>query len=201
MESLIMAGAFDSLVPNRRVLLWQLPAMLARAQAACVQPSPETPGLFAPADVDGGAQVPAAAVEEFSAFEKLTLELYAMGFSPDKHVMGFLRPGLRAMGALDTQEAGRLRRATVARVGGLVIRPHRPPTRSGRTVVFFTLEDEAGLLDVTVFEPVYQRFGHHIFTRPALLVEGVVERRGETPSLTARKIRPLDLAPPASLTR
>ena len=63
-------------------------------------------------------------------------------------------------------------------------------------MVFFTLEDETGLLDVTVFEDVYQRFGHHIFARPALLVTGRLHRQGaEGLALLARAVEPLSLAP------
>jgi len=55
---------------------------------------------------------------------------------------------------------------------GWVIRPHTPPTKSGRTVVFFSLEDETGLLNVTVFPSVYEKYGHLIFSSPLLVVEG-----------------------------
>jgi len=75
-------------------------------------------------------------------------------------------------------------------VAGLVIRPHRPPTRSGRTVVFLTLEDETGLLDVTVFESVYQKYGKVIYNNPLLLVTGEISRRDpqQIGTITARKI-------------
>ncbi|MGO8671378.1 MAG: hypothetical protein ACLQVD_08465 [Capsulimonadaceae bacterium] len=35
-------------------------------------------------------------------------------------------------------------------MGGINVRPHRPPTRSGEPVVFTTLEDEVDVLQVTV---------------------------------------------------
>jgi error-prone DNA polymerase len=60
----------------------------------------------------------------------------------------------------------------------MAIRPHRPPTRSGRTVVFLSLEDETEMLEVTVFESVYQKCGRAIFTQPLLLVTGRLDRRG-----------------------
>ena len=82
----------------------------------------------------------------------------------------------------------------VINVAGLTIRPHRPPTRSGRTVVFFSLEDEHGMLDITTFEDVYQRYGKVIYTEPALIVKGRVERRGNAVSLTAFQIRDLPRA-------
>ncbi|WP_324668390.1 DNA polymerase III subunit alpha [Geochorda subterranea] len=202
LESLIMAGALDGLHPNRRALLWALPAILQRARMERERRA-ATPdealrrqadlGLSADA---GGSGHPAPLLEDFSPFEKLALELYAMGFSPDKHLLASLRPSLTRRGVLTTQQARRRPRGAWVQVAGLSIRPHRPPTRSGRTVVFLTLEDEEGLLDVTLFEPVYQRWGHLIFTRPALIVTGRLERRGRSVSLTAAHVRPLDLTPP-----
>lgn len=68
---------------------------------------------------------------------------------------------------------------------------YRPPTKSGKTVVFFYLEDESGLVDVTVFECTYQQYGSFIFSERLLTVTGQVDRRGGegTPvSLTAERI-------------
>ena len=64
------------------------------------------------------------------------------------------------------------------RVAGIVIARQRPPTRSGRTVIFITLEDETGLIEVTVFERVYQRWGKVIFSSSALIVDGILQKRG-----------------------
>ncbi|MBE3598968.1 MAG: DNA polymerase III subunit alpha [Limnochordaceae bacterium] len=187
-EALIEAGAFDTLYPNRRALLWDLPRILAAARRPPHRAGGELP--LPP------ASTAPASIRDFSPFQRTALELHAMGFSPSMHVLGHFRERLRRQGVITTREAGMRPKGEEVRVAGLAIRPHRPPTRSGRTVVFLTLEDEEGLLDVTVFEDVYQRWGHHIFTRPALIVTGIIERRGQGVSLTAREAHPLPLDPP-----
>ncbi|MEW6046158.1 MAG: DNA polymerase III subunit alpha [Bacillota bacterium] len=203
LEALIMAGALDSLSPNRRSLLWHLPSVMAQARQA------RDPGGEGDATLQANLPLPAPVgeavppgfsdaathLEDFPPFEKLALELYAMGFSPDKHLMAFVRPALKRRGVLTTQEVRRRAKGERVQVAGLVVRPHRPPTRSGRIVVFLTLEDEEGLLDATVFEDVYQRFGHHIFTRPALVITGQVEKRGQGISVTTHRVEPLPLTP------
>nr|PZN44111.1 MAG: hypothetical protein DIU70_02915 [Bacillota bacterium] len=110
-----------------------------------------------------------------------------------QHAMAFVRDYLREQGYFTAKEVKGLEAGAPVRVAGLVIRPHRPPTRSGRVVVFFSLEDETGLIDVTVFEDVYLRYGHLIFQepRPPLAVFGRVERRGRGVSVTAYRIREL----------
>ncbi|HUT74791.1 MAG TPA: OB-fold nucleic acid binding domain-containing protein [Armatimonadota bacterium] len=93
--------------------------------------------------------------------------------------MGLIRERLRRQGIVTTAAARRGRSGRRVKVTGLIIRPHRPPTKSGRTVVFFTLEDETGMLDVTVFDAVYQRCGKAIFTQPIITVSGRLDRRGD----------------------
>ncbi|MDI6871387.1 MAG: DNA polymerase III subunit alpha [Bacillota bacterium] len=168
-ENLIAAGAFDSLYPNRRQLLWTLAL--------------------------GEEEVPAslAGLADFPPREKALLEYSALGLNVEDHFLSHYRPALRAKGILSSRQVTRARPGTLVTVGGLVIRPHRPPVRSGRIVVFFSLEDEFGLTDVTVFEPVYQRCGKAVFTEPALAVKGRVDQRGNARSVIAHEISPLSL--------
>lgn len=59
----------------------------------------------------------------------------------------------------------------------------RPPTKSGRPVYFLLVEDEAGLLQCTIFEKAYRRYGHVLHRSGAFLLDGRVEldrRRGHS---------------------
>jgi error-prone DNA polymerase len=94
--------------------------------------------------------------------------------------VSLIRERLRRQGVITTAEARRGRNGCRVKVAGLIIRPHRPPTKSGRTVVFLTLEDETGMLDVTVFDRIYQRCGKAIFTQPIVTVTGRLDRRGDS---------------------
>ena len=64
------------------------------------------------------------------------------------------------------------------KTAGRVIIIHTPPTKSGRRVMFLTLEDEEGLFDLTVFENVHARYAQKILGSSILLVEGIVHRFG-----------------------
>jgi len=67
--------------------------------------------------------------------------------------------------------------ATV-RVSGMVIIVHTPPTKSGKRVMFLTLEDETGLFDVVVFSKAQSRFAKLILTSEVLTIEGRLQRKG-----------------------
>jgi error-prone DNA polymerase len=64
------------------------------------------------------------------------------------------------------------------KTAGRVIIIHTPPTKSGKRVMFLTLEDEEGLLDLTVFEDVRTRYAKKILASTVLLVEGITNRFG-----------------------
>jgi DNA polymerase III alpha subunit len=64
---------------------------------------------------------------------------------------------------------------------GLLESLQRPPTKSGRPVYFLLVEDEAGLLQATIFEGAYKRYGHVLHQSGSFLLKGRVEqdtRRG-----------------------
>ena len=158
-ENLILAGAFDWYSPNRRALLWDLPKYYQNKQGSLFLETPPSNRQ----------------VQDFHPFDRWLREYAVLGLSACQHVMDFFRPKLPKK-VLTSKEVAKRTEGTV-QVAGLVIRPHRPPTRSGKTVVFLTLEDEFGLIDVTIFESVYKKYGKIIYNQPLLLVTGEVSRR------------------------
>ncbi len=178
LENLILCGAFDSWHPNRRQWLMELPQALSVRDASG--------SLFPPEDLPS---LPCN-VPDFTPWEKFLLEWQILGLSVDCHVMSHLREAFICEGALDSAQFAQQRDGTWARVGGLVVCPHRPPTRSGRRVLFFSLEDEFGMVDAVMFERAYQAYGHWVLTEPVVIAEGRVQRRGRGVSLIAERAYP-----------
>jgi len=186
LERLIRIGAFDPVANGqRRRLLWQLPFLMALRNA------PEPPlfrqeaGHADQAAVANRSFVSDGEAEaDFSLEEKLHDEYRLLGVGISGHWMDLFRAWARQTGCQTTQEAENSVDGEAICVAGLVVRPHRPPTKSGKTVVFFTLEDETGSLDATMFESVYQTSGGILFTPYGRLVgvEGTVQRRAGTRS-------------------
>jgi error-prone DNA polymerase len=163
LEPLIIAGAFDGFHPNRRALLWAFHGGGIPMEAG------DAPSL------DGTERLSLPNIPDFSDGEKCALEWKAMGFSPRWHPMEFRRESLRTQGILTCAEAKAVREGSYVKVAGLAVRPHTPPTKSGRRVLFTTLADETGLLDVTVFPDVYERFGGQLFWTETALVVGIMQ--------------------------
>ena len=77
-------------------------------------------------------------------------------------------------------------------VAGLVTHRQRPPTARG--VVFISLEDETGMVNVICPPQVWERHQPTATTAPALLVRGRIERTGGAVNLVAGALRPLRVA-------
>ncbi|MEW6724466.1 MAG: DNA polymerase III subunit alpha [Bacillota bacterium] len=182
-ENLILGGAFDAICPNRRALVWSLDEAVRWARLA------QADGLWSGEDEP---RVEAGAVPDFPPRERFIREYGVLELTPGKHFMDFFRAGLKRKGYWDSRGIRGAENGEEVKVAGLVVRPHRPPTKSGKTIVFLSLEDEHGLIDVTVFEAIYQKYGQFIFgeSRP-LCVRGKVDRRGRGVSVIAEEIAPM----------
>ena len=101
-----------------------------------------------------------------------------MQVSASTHIMAPFREDLKTCGFIQSTALKWKGHERRVKTGGRVIIIHTPPTRSGKRVMFLTLEDEEGLFDLTVFEDVQARYAKKILASAVLLVEGVVNRFG-----------------------
>ncbi|PKM77787.1 MAG: error-prone DNA polymerase [Firmicutes bacterium HGW-Firmicutes-15] len=182
LENLIKCGAFDKLHANRRQLLVSLPEWLEEKRLDDRQVGK----LFKNQITD--------IVTDFSLAQKKALEYEILGIDTGEHFMASLRLRLQSKNIKSSRDLGGLISGSYVKVAGLLLHPHRPPTRSGKIVVFFSLEDEFGMIDITMFEDVYMRFGKYIFGEQLgpLLVKGQLQRRGNGNSILAVQVSFLD---------
>jgi error-prone DNA polymerase len=202
LENLILCGAFDSLHTNRRGLMWALDDTLALAcsyRAAAVEGAQSALNLGSVAY----AATPMSEVEDFSPWDAFLWTWRLTGVCAECHVFAYLRDQLRRHGIMTAYDAQRQKPGTRVTVAGLNIRPHRPPTKSGKPVLFTTVEDETGLLQTVSVEEAIDTCTPVFLLSPAVVVEGTIERRGTGASLkvaTARPLRMQDFVSESGLT-
>lgn len=179
-ERFIRCGAVDAIeARGRRFALWQLPVWMTLRDSVTTSLFTSDEGSLA-SDSDWQEEMPGAEMPDFSLAEKLRDEYDVLGVGVSGHWLRLYRTSLTEAGYTTTHAIDRLPDGSSVHLAGLTIRPHRPPTRSGLVTVFFTLEDETGFADCTMFERVYQESGAVIFTPQGRLigVTGSVQRRG-----------------------
>lgn len=183
LKSMVLCGTFDEFGISRKKLVWSLPSRYEESapdlgDGALVEEPPGDDSLAGP---------------DFTLQEKIGFEYSILGIGISGHPMAVWREKLRGSGFAGSLELRDLAPGEYVKVGGIPVRPHRPPTRSGKTVVFLSLEDEDGLADVTCFESVYKKYGKFLFPGEImpLGIWGQVQRRGNAVSVTARTVFPL----------
>jgi error-prone DNA polymerase len=183
LENLIRGGFLDELAPEtgRNGLLAassDLPKKRSRArrrQAELPLPHPASWWERREGAADRADYLP------LSAEGKERMEWEALSLNVSRHPLSPYREILKRLGVTSSRGIVDLPHGMRARAAGLLEELQRPPTRSGRPVYFLLVEGEAGLVQATIFEGVYKRWGHVLHQRGAFLLEGRVEqdrRRG-----------------------
>jgi DNA polymerase III alpha subunit len=181
-ERLIRVGALDSLGRPRRELLWQLRevAGAARGRAAGRPLSIRLPATDAPA-------LPA-----ITETERIGDAYAVVGLDARRQVVGLFRAALDRLGAVTNADLGE-RRPGQVRIGGLVVTRQHPMTAKG--TVFLALEDETGMVNVTLWPDTWARLRGVVRRHALLLVDGELQREGSVVNVVAREVRSLvDLA-------
>lgn len=171
LEALVMCGAMDGFHPNRRAMLWAIPTALRYAEACAEMGGEDRLDLVLPEP-----PLPEG-ICDFSREEKMLAERSLLDLDVYEHLMALERSRVLRRGGITTAEARRLPNEARAIVVGNPIRLRFPPTPSGKRVVFFDLEDETGLLNVTCFDAVYRRDGHALVCSAYVTVIGSAQDR------------------------
>lgn len=110
--------------------------------------------------------------------EKLASELQVTGMDISEHQIEKFQSMLNEMGVVRASEIGSLRSNTEVLVAGVRVATQTPPMRSGKRVVFISLDDGSGLADATFFDEAQRRCSHLLFQNKLLLISGKTRRTG-----------------------
>lgn len=185
-ENLVLARAFEFTGLSVPELLWRLGA-LPTDVVADRRGRQRAPSL-AYGDVDDLVRL-LPSLDPMTPVGRVATDLHILGVSTTVNPFSFWRERLRELGVTPSVNLWECADRERVRVAGIVVARARPPTRSGRTAIFISLEDELGLIDVAVFEEAYERCGRALYTSPVLCVEGKLTRMGARDlSVTAERV-------------
>jgi error-prone DNA polymerase len=183
-ERLVLVGAFDRLYPpatgvSRRDLLARV-TVLDRAR--------NRPGGQLPLDLGGdgfGALVPAGELRELTPAERVEAELAILGIDLSQHVLTFYDGLLAELGVVPAAGLRRCQPGEQVLVAGVKVATQTPAIRSGQRIIFATLEDLTGPVDLAFFESVQERCAARVFGSWLLAVRGRLRRAGRSVSVNA----------------
>jgi error-prone DNA polymerase len=180
-EALAHAGALAGFGLERREAMWKVRA-------------PRDRGLFAGLEADDAMpDLPA-----MTRAEQLVLDYETTGVAVGDHAMQVIRPRLPShyKSARDLAQTANGAHVSTA---GLVICRQRPGTASG--VVFVTLEDETGFVNLILWAKTFERWRHVATTSSLLVAHGKVERQGDVVYVVPDRLEPLTLYDVPAMSR
>jgi error-prone DNA polymerase len=193
LERLIRVGALDSLGRPRRELLWQLREVTGAARGR-MDGKPARTLAKASKRAAGrpmNLRLPATEAPALPALterERLGDAYAVISLDATRQVVELFRPALVKLGAIPNAELA-ARRPGRVRLGGLVVTRQHPMTARG--TVFLALEDETGMVNVTLWPTVWAEFRNTVRRHALLLVDGDLQREGNVVNVVARSVRPL----------
>lgn len=167
-QRLAQVGALDAFGANRRDLQLHLTELRRGSRGASGGQLP----------LSGGRKTAPAGLPDLDDAERLSAELGVLGMDSSRHLMGDHAEFLRELGVLTARRLREAEHGATVLVAGAKAATQTPPIRSGKRVIFTTLDDGTGLVDLAFFDDAHERCAHTVFHSWLLLVRGVVQRRG-----------------------
>ena len=203
-EALILVGAFDELHQiqnqignqidsnslNRRDLLLHAQDLYKlsgskRSKKGNIGSAQLTLGLTPlPLEVSG--------LPDLTPSERVRHEIDITGMDISHHMLEFYGEFLNHIGAVKSSDLMRHRAGVPVLVAGIKVALQTPPVRSGRRVMFLTLDDGYGCSDITFFEDVQDSSAALLYSSSLFLVKAEIRRTGPR-GLSLRAVKAWEL--------
>ena len=177
-ESLLMVGAFDDLHKlstsniNRRDLLLHLQDLYRLAGSKSATNQSQMTFELQPASLEPSG------LPDITPSEQVKNEIDILGMDVSSHLLEFYGEFLNSIGAVRSSDLIKHRSGTSVLVAGVKVALQTPPVRSGRRVMFLTIDDGHGCNDITFFEDKQADFATVLRNSWLFLVRGEIRRTG-----------------------
>ena len=204
LESLIKAGAFDSLGHPRKGLLLAFEDIVDKTVSARREHDMGVMTLFGSLGGDSGGDTaggaggasfddrPAIPNQEFDKSQRLAFEKEMLGLYVSDHPLMGLEAALERKTEATIADLEDCEDGQMVVVGGVVTGMARKWTRKGDLMAVFVLEDLTHSVETMLFPRSYTDYGHLLEDDRVVIVRGRVDRRDDQPKLMAQSIEVFD---------
>ncbi len=181
-EALIKCGAFESTGATRRGMLDVLDAAQSAGQRTQQDAQMGQGSIFdlfdaGPANTPMAPAHPPVPTHEYERTELLAMEKESIGIFITEHPLKRVREALKVKTDCVTSEVINQRDGEWVKVGGMITESKKIKTRSGSTMMFATLDDLDGSVEIVVFEKALAAAQEVIADDAIVLVRGRVDHK------------------------
>ena len=194
LESLIKAGAMDSLQGTRAQLLLALDSAIEAGTRAAKDRECGQEGLFG-AVMEHHPEPVLPKANDWTQKEKLAGEKELLGFYVSGHPLDSYDEKIVELASHDSSNLEGLEKGKEVAICGVVSGIQKRRNREGKPWASFTLEDRLGSVDAMVFTTKYDALGASLIEDQAVLIRGqALPEEGAPTKLSVQEIIPLDVA-------
>ncbi len=204
LETLIYAGAFDSIQINRNQLIHDLDLVIAWAQQRTKEKESGQTNLFdLVGELSNGngstknesefEQIPSTpSVENFSLQEKLKLEKEHLGFYVSEHPLKSVQKSTQLLSPISLGDLDNLKSRKAVSAVVVVIAVRKIITKKGTPMAFVTMEDISGQADGVVFPDSYEALQDQLIEDSHLIIWGKTDKRDDKMQLIIEAVEPIE---------
>jgi len=195
LESLIFAGAFDSIHKNRASLTVALDMALDYGQTIQKEKSQGQIGLFSSSkSATGGLVEPKLPeVEHWTYPDILSKEKQMLGFYISGHPLSNYKEQLKLFTTHSTESLEQVSDNQEVSIGGILTNLKTNIDKKGKQMAFATLEDFLGGVELVIFSDVFEKFRELIYTDSLVWAKGRAStKEGEKPKIVVNHFLPLE---------
>jgi len=170
MRILAMCGAFRVLTTHRNLAYWEALGWHETTALLTDAPLHETTVSLPPP----------------GEWEEILRDYRGLGLSTGRHPLALLRPALSSRGVLARRELDVLETGRRVSVGGLTTHLQHPQTANG--VVFASLEDETGIVNIIFWPAIFETWRHRILGATLMVVTGELQRQEGVVNVIAEQV-------------
>jgi DNA polymerase-3 subunit alpha len=192
-ESLVKAGAFDSLNKNRAQVFGAIEALVRHSQATQESRVSNQNSLFG--DDTAQRRPPLPKVPDWAPMERLQNEFAAIGFYLSSHPLAAYERSLQRLGVTRAADLPvLLQRGAPGRIklAGTIIDRQERTSAKGNRFAFVQCSDQSGAFELTVFSELLGSKRNLLEPAQAVLVTAEGRLDGEQVKLTAQSVEKLE---------
>lgn len=193
LESLIQAGAFDGVQPDRARLFDAVERAIQFGQNAKAHSSRGQSSLFEGHSSRGpSAHEPALPeIAPWSENETLAREKAVLGFYVSGHPLRKYEREIQAFASAEFGNPLGAKQGSLVRVCGIITAIRKKIDKKGNMMAFVSLEDFSGRGDCILFSDVYKHTQEMLRTDAMIMVVGNAEQSGDSLRIIAREVMPM----------
>ncbi|PPR74913.1 MAG: DNA polymerase III subunit alpha, partial [Alphaproteobacteria bacterium MarineAlpha3_Bin4] len=173
-ENLALAGAFDSLAPNRRRMFEGVETLIRHASAVQSERDSDQIGLFG-INTEPALKIELPDIPDWSMMEKLDQEFSALGFYLTAHPLDAFAKSLERLNVRPSAYVVASGQAGTVKLAGTLVSKKERTSAKGNRYAFIQFTDTSGTFEVTAFSEALTEAGELLEPGNSLMIRGAVQ--------------------------